>query len=67
MRFIAEWYDEDGILQHQMFESEQEAKEFAICAYLDCLLAVSVRPIYFKTVEMEAEYEHFIADCNPYR
>jgi len=60
--FIAEWNDQDGAFQYKMFDSELDAYEFAHDAYLDCLVSVSVRPYYFKTREMEIEYQHFIAE-----
>ena len=42
--YIAEWFD-DGKKWSKTFDSELLAKEFAICAYLDCLVVVSIRPI----------------------
>ena len=42
--YLAEWV-ENGKTLSKIFQSEKEAKEFAICAYLDCLVSVSVRPL----------------------
>ena len=62
MRYMAEWNDEDGNPQHKIFNSERDAYEFAHDAYADCLVSVSIRSFYFKTIELEREYLDFIAE-----
>ena len=54
--YIAEWI-EDGVLNSKIFDCELSAHEFAVDAYLDCLVSVSVRPHSFGSRELDAEWE----------
>ena len=62
--FLAEW-NEDGKYHSKMFDSELSATEFAVDAYLDCLVSVSIRPYSFGSRELDTEFEYHVEANQP--